>query len=101
MNLKDFNVYALYAIYGELLTENQRAVIEDYFGLDLSLGEIAEMKGISRQAVKDALDKAEKLLYDYESKLKLYNKRKRISELKVGDGEQELKHKILDILEEK
>lgn len=101
MNLKDFNVYALYAIYGELLTENQRAVVEDYFGLDLSLGEIAEMKGISRQAVKDALDKAEKLLYDYESKLKLYNKRKRISELKVGDGEQELKHKILDILEEK
>ena len=101
MNLKDFNVYALYAIYGELLTENQRAVVEDYFGLDLSLGEIAEMKGISRQAVKDALDKAEKLLYDYESKLKLYSKRKRISELKVGDGEQELKHKILDILEEK
>ena len=101
MNLKDFNVYTLYGIYGELLTENQRAVVEDYFGLDLSLGEIAEMKGISRQAVKDALDKAEKLLYDYEKKLKLLEKRKRISELEVKEGEREVKHKILDILEEK
>ncbi len=101
MNLKDFNVYTLYGIYGELLTENQRTVVEDYFGLDLSLGEIAEMKGISRQAVKDALDKAEKLLYDYEKKLKLLEKRTRISELEVKEGEREVKHKILDILEEK
>lgn len=101
MTSKDFNVYALYGIYGELLTDNQRSVIEDYFGLDLSLGEIAEIRCVSRQAVKDSLDKAEKLLYDYESKLKLYSKRMRIEKLEVKEGEREVKHKILDILEEK
>jgi len=101
MNIKNFNVYALYGIYGELLTENQRAVVEDYFGLDLSLGEIAEMKGISRQAVKDTLDKAEKLLFEYESKLKLHEKLGRISGLKVDDDGRVVVEKILEILEEK
>lgn len=101
MNAKDFNVYRLYGIYGELLTENQRAVIEDYFGLDLSLGEIAEMKGISRQAVKDALAKGEKLLVEYEQKLGFLRKKSAISALTVKQGEGEIKQKILDILEEK
>ena len=75
MNAKDFNVYRLYGIYGELLTENQRAVIEDYFGLDLSLGEIAEMKGISRQAVKDTLAKGEKLAIEHNKQHEYVEKR--------------------------
>ena len=46
--------------YGNALTERQRRTAEMYFQEDLSLGEIAEMTGITRQGVRDGLKKAEK-----------------------------------------
>lgn len=58
-------------IYGDFLTENQRNVIESFYDYDLSLGEIAEELGISRQAVSDTKHKAELALKAYEDKLKL------------------------------
>ena len=61
----------LYDFYGELLTKRQRQTMELYYGENLSLGEIAEEFGISRQAVSDALRNAEKSLGEYESKLGL------------------------------
>lgn len=75
---KDFSVYELYSVYGKMLTETQARAVEDYFGLDLSLGEIAENRGISRQSVKDALTCAEKQLFNLEKKLKFYDKIKRV-----------------------
>lgn len=75
---KDFSVYELYSVYGKMLTETQARAVEDYFGLDLSLGEIAENRGISRQSVKDALTCAEKQLFNLESNLKFYDKIKRV-----------------------
>lgn len=74
---KDFTVYELYSIYGKMLTETQARAVEDYFGLDLSLGEIAQNRGTSRQAVKDAIACAEKQLFNLEHNLKLYDKIKR------------------------
>lgn len=64
----------LYDFYGALLTEKQRQVMAFYHEENLSLSEIAQEFGISRQAVHDTLKKAEQALEDYENKLNLIDK---------------------------
>jgi len=59
----------LYDIYGEMLTEKQRDFLNYYYNDDLSLSEIAENEGITRQGVRDAIKRAEAQLYDMEEKL--------------------------------
>lgn len=55
-------------LYGPLLTEKQREYADLYYNENLSLGEIAENDGISRQAVRDSLLRAEAVLRDTEAK---------------------------------
>ena len=55
--------------YGEMLTQKQRDFLGYYYNDDLSLSEIAENEGITRQGVRDAIKRAETLLYEMESKL--------------------------------
>ena len=64
----------LYDFYGALLTEKQRQVMALYHEENLSLSEIGQEFGISRQAVHDTLKKAEQALEEYEDKLKLMDK---------------------------
>jgi predicted DNA-binding protein YlxM (UPF0122 family) len=64
----------LYDFYGEMLTNRQQEVFEDYYLNDLSLGEIAEELSISRAAVHDNLKRCEKVLNNFEDKLKLINR---------------------------
>lgn len=64
----------LLEIYGKLLTEKQYLLLEDYYNNDLSLSEIAENQGITRQAVRDNLKKGENNLLEYEKKLGLMQK---------------------------
>lgn len=64
----------LYDCYGELLTEHQRKIYEDAVYHDLSLSEIAEDAGISRQGVHDLIKRCDKALQDYEDKLHLLEK---------------------------
>ena len=52
-----------------MLTATQREITDLYFNYDLSLGEIAEQKGVSRQSVSDCLQKCRKQLETYEAKL--------------------------------
>lgn len=66
---KDLSIGILNDIYGALLTENRRDVIKSYYDCDLSLGEIAENCGISRQAVRDSVNKAKEALLEFEEKL--------------------------------
>ena len=80
------------------ITINKRD-IEDYFGLDLSLGEIAEMRGVSRQAIKYTLDCTEQALLEYEKKLRLLDKIIKIQELEISENKP-LKEEILRILED-
>ena len=61
----------LFDFYGELLTEHQRKIYEDAVYNDLSLSEIAEEQGISRQGVHDLIKRCNRILQDYESKLHL------------------------------
>lgn len=64
----------LYDFYGELLTDKQKKICELYYLDDLSLGEISEQQGISRQGVHDTLKRSEKQLYYYENKLDLVSR---------------------------
>ena len=64
----------LYDFYGELLNEHQRKIYEDFVFNDLSLGEIADEEGISRQGVHDMVKCCTKTLEGYEEKLKLIEK---------------------------
>ena len=61
----------LFDFYGELLTEHQRRIYEDVVYHDMSLGEIAEEQGISRQGVHDLIRRCDRILQDYENKLHL------------------------------
>lgn len=61
----------LYDFYGELLTEHQRNIYEDFVLNDLSLSEIAEEAGISRQGVHDLVKRCDRTLEGYEEKLHL------------------------------
>lgn len=61
----------LYDFYGELLTKHQQSIYEDAVYNDMSLGEIAEEQGISRQGVHDLIRRCDKILLDYEGKLHL------------------------------
>lgn len=77
---KIFEQGILYDFYGELLTEHQRSIYEDAVYNDMSLGEIAEDRGISRQGVHDLIKRCDKILSDYEAKLHLV---KRFADAKV------------------
>jgi hypothetical protein len=64
----------LYDFYGELLNEHQRRIFEDFVFNDLSLGEIAEEQGVSRQAVHDLVKRSTKKLEEYEETLHLLSR---------------------------
>ena len=71
------NIYfnELFDLYQELLSPHQREIVYLYYGLNLSLGEIAEEKNISRNGVYDALKKGEEALVNFEEKLHLFQKK--------------------------
>ena len=64
----------LYDFYGELLTEHQKEIYEKFVLEDLSLSEIADDAGISRQGVHDVLKRCNKILEGYEERLHLVEK---------------------------
>ena len=83
----------LYDFYGELLTEHQRRIYEDAVFNDLSLSEIAQNAGISRQGVHDLIKRCDKTLEEYENRLhlmarfeKIRQKLERIKE--ISDSEE-------------
>ncbi len=69
----DLRFLQLWDNYSPLLTATQREITDLYFNYDLSLGEIAEQKGVSRQSVSDCLNKCRKQLEAYEQKLGFLN----------------------------
>ena len=72
---KSIHVSMLLEIYGRLLTEKQRDIIDLYYNDNLSLSEIAEELGITRQGVHKNLIDAENNLFDYEEKLEFLKKK--------------------------
>ena len=64
----------LYDFYGELLTDHQKEIYEQFILEDLSLGEIARDAGISRQGVHDLVKRCDRTLQEYEEKLHLVSR---------------------------
>jgi|LSQX01.3.fsa_nt_gb predicted DNA-binding protein YlxM (UPF0122 family) len=71
---KKVYISILMGFYGKILTSKQRRAMELYYSEDLSLSEIAECEGITRQGVRDALVRAENALYKTEEKLGIVKK---------------------------
>lgn len=95
----------LYDFYGELLTQHQKGIYEDAVFNDLSLSEIADEQGISRQGVHDLIKRCDKILNDYENKLHLVERFARIkrniqqiNELTDDDQIKQLSNKIMEEL---
>jgi len=94
-------INSLLDIYAELLTPYQQEIMDLYYQEDLSLKEIADEKEISRNAVFTLINRVEKILINYENKLHLLEKRKRIQdELDNEINLEKLKEKIELILDE-
>lgn len=72
--MKDLNVSLLMDFYGNLLPEKQLDMLEQYYGEDLSLSEIAQISGITRQGVHDNIKRAAAELKEYEEKLGLFSR---------------------------
>lgn len=77
---KDLHITFLLDFYGDMLTEKQREVVECYYNEDLSLAEIAEEKGITRQGVRDAIKRAELQLIEMEERLGLAKRFREVQE---------------------
>jgi len=71
----------LFDTYGELLTEKQKKIFENYYLFDLSLSEIAEEQGITRSAVNDSLKKTLAKFEEYEEKVGVLKMKKTIKSL--------------------
>lgn len=70
---KNLDVAVLLDFYGDMLTDKQRDVIDLYYNQDLSLSEIAEHQGITRQGVRDSIKRGEVFLFELEDKLGVFN----------------------------
>ena len=73
MKTKSVKFSLLLDFYGQLLTERQRELVDLYYNDDLSLAEISELTGITRQGARDAIKNAENILLTYEEKLGMYS----------------------------
>jgi hypothetical protein len=99
----------LYDFYGELLNEHQKSVYEDVIINDLSYSEIARINNISRQGVYDLIKRCDKILEEYEEKLRLVEKfqnaqkevqriKKLAFELKSINSDERLNEKLDEIV---
>lgn len=106
---KDMHISLLLDFYGDILSERRRELTGLYYNDDLSLSEIAEISGISRQGVRDAIKKSEAELIDLENKLGLAGRYEELrvqlarisSDLKCIETEDpEVRGKLQDIVDE-
>lgn len=107
---KSIEISLLFDFYGELLSEKKREAASLYFNEDLSLSEIAEHMGITRQGVSDLIRRSESELYSFEDKLGLYSrfeainasaeKIRELSDCIAESSEGQIKDKALEILAE-
>ena len=87
-------VTSLYDYYRGLLTTKQQEYFEDYYFDNLTMEEIADNNGVSKNAVSKSLIEVKDKLEEYENILKLYKNKQRIEEIL----EQEELNKIIDFI---
>ena len=88
MKNQTYRMTMLFDFYGELLTERQKEFFDLYYNEDLSLAEIAENAGISRQGVRDVIVRAEGVMQEVEDKTGLIKRfhamRKQLQEVEAA-----------------
>ena len=99
MKEKDFSLCLLYDIYSPLLNEKKRTVFELSFWEDMSLSEIAEHTGTTRQGVRELIKRTCDELCEYEKMLKLKEKRDKILALAEELEDENIKEKIKSTLD--
>lgn len=87
----------LMGIYGSLLTEYQLEIMELYYFEDLSLKEIADNQNVSRNAIFTLIKRVEKILLEYEEKLQLNTKLKKVENRLINEDEK-IREDIINIL---
>ena len=105
---KNLQLSFLMDVYAGLLSERQQRVLDLYYNQDLSLGEIADDVGISRQGVRDSIKKAERELCFYEAHLGLAARESAVREmserlfslLDVGEARDAAEHLVAAALGE-
>lgn len=86
---KNLYISSLLDVYGEFLSDKQRNITEHYYNDDLSLSEIAENEGITRQGVSDLIRRTEAQLMAFEEKCgycKRFLKLKELAKTAKGNG---------------
>lgn len=86
---KNLRISVLLDHYGAMLTDKQREVIDLYYNDDLSLAEIAEQEGITRQGVRDNIKRGEAQLLEMEEKLHAARRFERLAAL-VSEADETL-----------
>ena len=97
METRDYLII-LYDYYGELLNDDNKKYFEDYYFDNLSLGEIAIISGISRNAVHKHIKSTESKLMFYEKKLKLHEKEEKLKKVLDKIKDTSIKKEIENIL---
>ena len=103
MNLEErVQIAILSKYYGKMLTERQQSIMEMYVDNNLSLAEVSAELGISRQAVKDALDNAMSTLKNMEEKLQFISRDDKIRHIIEENRtiNEETKTKLIALLED-
>lgn len=97
---KDFRYVELFELYQSLLTKRQRELFSSHYLYDLSLAEIAEPEGNTRQSVYSAIKKVKQKLDEYEKELGVYEKNVKLYALaeQIKRADQECANKILEII---
>ena len=93
------NLITLFDYYNELLSDTQKQYFEDYYFNNLSLGEIADIHNVSRNAVHKQVKTVEEKLSSFEKSLKLVTKNNKLLEEVNKITDEKLKQKIIDIIE--
>ncbi len=104
---KNVEISLLLGFYGNILTDKQKEASALYYNEDLSLAEISEIVGVTRQGVRDNIKRAEAVLYDMEEKLclcrKFLNIKEKLKEVRLITENTEIPkdvhNKIMEIID--
>ncbi len=97
---KELSYIELFDIYKDLLTDKQRELFESHYLFDLSLSEIAEPEGRTRQSVYDAVKKVKAKLDEYERILKIHKMQASLTQLAedLAKSDSKASQKILELI---
>lgn len=97
MDNRDY-VIMLYDFYGELFNEKQREYFEEYYFQNLSLGEISNNLGVSRNAIHKVIQGVEEKLEFYEEKLGLYRKNQIICDIIKCEKDEDIIKRLEELI---